>query len=196
MHQILRTYMNKITSSIISDDEFKLVEQCFTPKTVKKKQFLLHEGSICKYMSFIAKGAMRQYTIDDKGIEHIVRFGLEEWWISDRESFTMLTPSKYYIDAIEDTQLLVATNDKLFELRAHSPSFEKLSRILDERHYNAAQERIQAIISYTAEEKFQHLMQNYPAFVKRIPQSMLASFLGITPETLSRVRKQTSLNNN
>lgn len=193
MYTQLRAYISKNSSSIISDEDFKIIQQAFIPKTVKKKQYLLHEGSVCKYMSFIVKGTMRQYTIDAKGIEHIVRFGIENWWISDRDSFTNLTPSKYYIDAIEDTELLVTTNENLFKLRAGSVQFNKMCQNLDEKHYSASQERIQAIISYTAEEKFVHLMNSYPSFIHRIPQAMLASYLGITPETLSRIRKQITL---
>jgi len=108
MYELLRAYLNKITLATVSDEEFRFFEQAYSVKKVKKKQFLLHEGSICRYMAFIVKGAMRQYTIDDKGIEHIARFGIEEWWMSDRESFTSLTPSRYNIEAIEDCDLLVA----------------------------------------------------------------------------------------
>jgi len=195
MYAQLREYINNGASSIISDEEFKLVEDTFIPKKVKKKQFLLHEGTVCKYMSFIVKGTMRQYTIDPKGNEHIVRFGIENWWISDRDSFTNLTPTKYYIDALEDTELLVATNEKLANLRDCSVQFNKMCQNLDEKNYSASQERIQAMISYTAEERFLHLMDTYPVFIQRIPQAMLASYLGITPETLSRIRKQVTLQN-
>ena len=190
MHDSLRKYINRVTSLIVSDEEFSYLENAFEPRKMKKKQFLLHEGSVCKYMSFIVKGAMRQYCIDQKGTEHIVRFGLEGWWMSDRESFTMLTPSKFNIDAIEDCELLLATNENLTMVKDHSPVFQKMMLILDENSYIASQKRIQATISYTAEEKVIDLMNAYPAFLRRFPQNMVASYLGLTPETLSRVRKQ------
>ena len=190
MHEPLREYINRVTSSLISDEEFRFFEEVFSPKQVKKKQFLLHEGSICKYMAFIAKGAMRQYLTDEKGTEQIVRFGIEGWWMSDRESFVSLTPSKYTIDAVEDCDLLVTTYEKITRLKARSPLFVKLGQILDEKSYIASQRRIEATISYTAEEKFLYLMENNPEFLPRFPQNMLASYLGLTPETLSRVRKQ------
>jgi len=190
MYEIFRKYINEVTGSIISDEEFRCIEKTFIEKRMKKKQFLLHEGSICKYMTFIAKGAMRLYNIDEKGNEHIVRFGIEGWWMSDRESFLMLTPSKYNIDAVEDCDLLLATNEGLSTLKDQSPLFLKLMQILDQRSYIASQNRIEATISFTAEEKFIQLMNTYPAFLQRFPQNMLASYLGLSPETLSRVRKQ------
>lgn len=190
MYESLRIFINSKTRSEISDAEFKHVEETFTPRIIKKKQFLLHEGSVCQYMAFIVKGALRQYIVNDRGVEHIVQFGLENWWMSDRESFSMLTPSKYNIDAIEDCEVLVATKEKITLLMEQSPLFFKMAHVLDENHSIATQKRIEANISFTAEEKFQQLVQQYPEFVRRFPQTMLASYLGLTPETLSRIRKQ------
>ena len=190
MHEILRKYINEITSSSISDEEFTYFEKAFAEKSMKKKQFLLHEGTVCKYMAFVVKGAMRQYSIDEKGNEHIVRFGIEGWWMSDRESFLMLTPSKYNIDALEDCDLLVSTNEQLTMVKDQSLQFLKMAHILDARHSIASQNRIQASISYSAEEKVTDLMNTYPNFLNRFPQNMLASYLGLSPETFSRIRKQ------
>jgi len=190
MHDVLRKYINELTSSIISDEEFRYIEEGFTRKSMKKKQFLLHEGTVCKYMAFVVKGAMRQYTIDERGNQHIVRFGVEGWWMSDRESFLMLTPSKYNIDALENCDLLVATNEQLNMVKERSLLFLKMSHLLDARHSIAAQNRIQASLSYTAEEKVMDLMNSYPSFLKRFPQNMLASYLGLSPETFSRIRKR------
>jgi len=190
MYDALRKYMNRVTSSIISDDEFNHFPEAFTPKKVKKRQFILHEGSICQYSAFIVKGAMRQYTIDTRGVEHIVRFGIENWWMSDRESFMMLTPSPYNIDAVEDCDLLVTTNEQIAKLTEVSPAIKRMSQELDRRSFIMSQDRIKATISYSAEERFIHLTKTYPEFLNRFPQAMIASYLGITPETLSRVRKQ------
>lgn len=190
MHDALRSYMNDKTGQEISNEEFKFVEAAFTPRIIKKKQFLSHEGSICQYMTFIVKGAMRQYVVDDRGVEHIVRFGIENWWISDRESFNMLTPSKYNIDALEDCEVLITTKEKITNLKDQAPLFLRMAHILDENNYIATQKRLEANISFTAEEKFQQLMETHPEFIRRFPQNMLASYLGLTPETVSRVRKQ------
>ncbi|MCG2618030.1 Crp/Fnr family transcriptional regulator [Terrimonas sp. NA20] len=141
-------------------------------------------------MAFVTRGALRIYSIDDKGNEHIVRFALEGWWICDRESFSQLTPSQYNIDAIEDCDLLVSTNEQLNQMKQLSPTYMKFTSILDERHYAATHRRIQAYISYTGEERLRDLMNTYPQFLLRLPQNMIASYLGLTPETLSRVRKQ------
>ncbi|HEY5751270.1 MAG TPA: Crp/Fnr family transcriptional regulator [Chryseolinea sp.] len=190
MYEALRKYINSYTSSIISDEEFKYCQEALTPRKLKKRQFLLHEGSICQYSAFIVNGAMRQYTIDKRGVEHIVRFGIENWWMSDRESLIMLTPSLYNIDAVEDCDLLVSTNEQVTRLKEQSPTVGILFQQLDQRSFIANQDRIQATISLSAEERYAHLMEAYPEFVQRFPQAMIASYLGITPETLSRVRKQ------
>ncbi|MDH7459971.1 Crp/Fnr family transcriptional regulator [Chitinophagaceae bacterium 26-R-25] len=190
MYEFFRQYLNEITSSIISDAEFQHIEEAFAIKSMKKRQFLLHEGSVCKYMAFIVKGAMRHYSIDEKGNEHIVRFGVEGWWMSDRESLRMQTPSKYNIDALEDCDLLVATNEQLNRVKELSPLFFRMAHLLDERHSIANQNRVHASICYSSDEKLLDLMKNYPDFLQRFPQNMLASYLGISPETFSRVRKQ------
>jgi CRP-like cAMP-binding protein len=190
MYDILRKYIDRVTSAVISDEEFVYIEQAFDIRKIKRKQFLLHEGSVCRYMAFIASGAMRQYSIDDSGIEHITTLALEGWWMSDRGSFINLTPSRYNIDAVEDSELLVSTLDKLNVLKEQSLTFLKMAHILDQNHSVAAQARIEAGISFSAEEKYQYLMQTHPGFFNRFPQTMLASYLGLTPETMSRVRKQ------
>jgi CRP-like cAMP-binding protein len=181
MYDILRKYIDRVTSAVISDEEFVYIEQAFDIRKIKRKQFLLHEGSVCRYMAFIASGAMRQYSIDDSGIEHITTLALEGWWMSDRGSFINLTPSRYNIDAVEDSELLVSTLDKLNVLKEQSLTFLKMAHILDQNHSVAAQARIEAGISFSAEEKYRYLMQTHPGFFNRFPQTMLASYLTAGP---------------
>src|SRR5215212_9461587 len=117
MHDSLIKHINSYTSTPLTDTEAELIKNTFVPKKIRKKQYFLQEGQVCKYGAFIVKGAMRQYSVDDKGAEHIVRLLIENWWAVDRESFVMLTPSIYNIDAWEDTDVLLVTRaDFLNEL--------------------------------------------------------------------------------
>ncbi|MDB5127321.1 Crp/Fnr family transcriptional regulator [Mucilaginibacter sp.] len=193
MYLPFRKYIDEYSGDTMTDDEFALVKAAFTPKKIRKKQYLLQEGDVCKHLSFIIKGAMRQYTVDEKGNEHIVRFGIENWWMADRESFEFSTPTIYYIDALEDTELLQVSLANLTELKQTFPGMNKLTLALDKRGHIAAQKRITAAISLTAEEKYQNLFKIHPIFFQRFPQAMIASYLGISPETLSRIRKNSIL---
>ncbi|GAB3168226.1 Crp/Fnr family transcriptional regulator [Telluribacter humicola] len=186
--QALRTYIEHYTSSPLSDADFELISRAFTPKKLRRKQYLLQEGEVCKYFAFVLKGALRQYSVDDKGVEHIVHFAVENWWIGDRESFVMLTPSRYNIDVLEEAEMLLITNAQLQELISTVPAIAQMVRELDQRNFIATQKRLHASIGYTAEERYAELKQVHPEFLQRFPQHMLASYLGISPETLSRVR--------
>jgi CRP-like cAMP-binding protein len=172
MYEALRKYINHYTSSEIPDADFDLVSKAFIPKHFIKRQFLLQEGDICKYGAFIVKGAMRQYSLVN-GVENIVYFGIENWWMVDRESYIMLTPSEKMQPLIESVPLIA-----------------KMINQRDQRHSIAMQKRIHNAISLTAEDRFLDLMKSNPAFLQRFPQNMIASYLGITPESLSRIRKK------
>src|SRR3989442_15121277 len=109
MHESLIRYINSYISTPLTDSEVELIKNTFVPKKIRKRQYFLQEGEVCKYGGFIVKGAMRQYSVDDKGAEHIVRLFIENWWVADRESYIMLTPSVYNIDAWENTDVLLIT---------------------------------------------------------------------------------------
>ncbi|GDX53105.1 cyclic nucleotide-binding protein [Bacteroidota bacterium] len=151
----------------------------------------MQEGEVSKYVVFIIKGAMRQYTVDAKGIEHVSRLSIENWWVGDRESSTNLTPSIYNIDAWEETDVLQTTLTDFAKYLSHIAAFGEMFRKLDERHAFAMQKRLNAAISMTAEQRYNDLEKNYPQFLQRFPQHIIASYLGITKETLSRIRTQT-----
>lgn len=189
-YEPLRIYINEYAGTTLSDEEFEQIQQAFQPKKIRKKQYFLQAGEVCKYTAFVLKGAFRQYSVDDKGIEHIIFLSMENWWVGDRESFTQLTPSRFNIDALEDSEVLITTFDKMQELIVRIPAMSKMITRLDQRNFIASQKRIHASISLTAEERYLELLNNNPAFLQRFPQNMIASFLGITPETLSRIRKK------
>ena len=190
MYDALRAYIEKYASEKITDADFELVKKAFTFKRYKKGQYLLQEGEVCKYSAFILKGSMRQFSVDTKGIEHVIHFGIENWWVGDRESLTMLTPSKYNIDAIEDTEVLLITSEDLQQLGDQLPTIGKMMNTMNQRNFIASQKRIHDSLSLTAEERFIELKKNHPDFLQRFPQTMLASYLGITAETFSRIRKK------
>jgi len=190
MHEALIQYIRSHSAIPLTEDQVELIKNVFVPKKLKKKQYFLQEGQVCKYFGFIVKGAMRQYSIDDKGIEHVVRLSIENWWVGDRESYVMLTPSIYNIDAWEDTQLLTATRADFLDRLNAVPAINEMARMLDENYAVATQKRLNAAISYSAEKRYEGLANEYPEFLQRFPQHIIASYLGITPESLSRIRHQ------
>jgi CRP-like cAMP-binding protein len=195
MYESLGNYISRYIEAPLPEEEFNQIKNAFQPRLIRKRQYLLQEGEICRYTGFLVKGAMRQYFVDAKGNEHILRFAIENWWVGDRESFSHQTPSKYNIDALEESELLIIDFPALQQLRQKAPSFVLMMQKIDERSFIAAQKRIHASIIYTAEERYLDLVKSNPDFLQRFSQNMIASYLGITPETLSRVRKHRTGNN-
>lgn len=189
MH-VLFDYINQYTSTPISEDDFEVFLSHFIQKRIRKKQYLLEEGEICKHMAFVAKGAMRKYCMDEKGVEHIVDLYIENWWAGDRESFVMSTPSIYNIDAWEDCEVFLISRENTLKLCRECPAFNELLLKLDERNNIATQKRITSSISFTAEKRYADFVDCHPYFVQRFPQHIIASYLGVTKDTLSRVRKK------
>jgi len=192
VHKNLLAYIRERATSPLTSDEEALIVATFQPKKLRKKQYFLEEGNVCKYVGFIVKGAMRQYSVDDKGVEHIVQLYIENYWASDRESAVTLTPSRFNIDAWENTELLVARVTDMLDLIEKVPSFGQMTRLMDQRSFIVSQRRLNSTISNTAEKRYEEFADNHPQFIQRFPQHLIASFLGITKETLSRIRKQAS----
>jgi CRP-like cAMP-binding protein len=190
MHEKLLAYINHYSKSSLTSEEEALIIATFQPKKLRKKQYFLQEGDVCKYAGFVVKGAMRQYSVDDKGIEHIVHLFIENYWAGDRESSIMLTPSKYNIDAWENTELLIITRAEMLDLMEKIPAMVEMIRLMDEKHAIANQRRLNSTISNAAEKRYEEFVENHPQFIQRFPQHLIASYLGITKETLSRIRKQ------
>ena len=174
----------------LTDEEFDFCKTLFVPKKLRKKQYLLQEGEECKYTIFVEKGLLRSYTVDEKGSEHILQFAFEGWWMADLYSFLTNEPSIYHIDALEDCELLMITQPSWDTLLDHVPSMERYFRILIQNNLIATQRRLMGSMSENAEEKYVKLLKTFPEFLQRVPQHMIASYLGITRETLSRTRSQ------
>jgi CRP-like cAMP-binding protein len=189
MYQNLFNYISDYSKMSITVEEEELIINHFRPKKLRKKQYFLQEGDVSKYTGFITKGAMRQYYTDDNGDEHVINLFVENYWATDRESFLNLTPSTYYIDAWEDTELLMTTRADMLELIKKVPAIDAMIRMMDDRNAIATQKRITSIINNTAEERYEAFVKSHPQFIQRFPQHQIASYLGVTKETLSRVRK-------
>jgi len=187
--QLFKSIREKVA---LTPTKMELCKTFFIPKKLRKKQSLLQEGDVCIYNAFVEKGILRSFSIDEKGNEHIVQFAIEGWWITDLASFLTNSNSIHTIEALEDSELLLLTTEARDALMNQIPMFERYQRVLLQNAYIANQARINSALTETAEDKYLNLGKAYPGIVKRVPQHMLASYLGLTPETLSTVRKQIS----
>ena len=174
----------------ITDEEFKLAATFFVPRKLRKKQFLVQEGEPGKYIAYVTRGCLRTYTVDDRGEEHVVEFAIEDWWASDLRSFLTGEPATFNIDALEDSRLLLLDRNAREELLHTVPKMERFFRLLQEANYIATHRRIGEALSRSAEERYLNFLKTYPQLVRRIPQRHIAAFLGITPQSLSRIRRE------
>jgi CRP-like cAMP-binding protein len=188
MFELLAKSINEHIS--LTDEEFNFCKTLFIPKKLRKRQYLLQEGDVCKYTAFVERGLLRTYIIDEKGNEPILQFSAEGWWIADLYSFLTNEPSRFNIEALEECELLLITKSSWDILLQKIPAFERYFRILIQNNLIATQRRLISSFSETAEEKYTKLINNFPGCIQRVPLHMIASYLGITPETLSRIRSQ------
>jgi CRP-like cAMP-binding protein len=191
---------NLILSSVakhvqLTDDEVAYFTSLLRLRKIRKRQYLLQAGDINQFENFVNKGCLRAYTVDDQGEEHIVMFGLEGWWISDLYSFLTNTPATQHIDALEDSEVFSIEKSDLDKLYERVPKFNKLFLKLLQNAFVAHQRRILASISQTAEEQYLDFITRYPSIEQRVPQSQIASYLGLSPETISRIRRQQAQKN-
>lgn len=177
---------------LLTPEEEAQMKTYLMPKKLRKKQYLLQEGDVCKAIAFVSKGVLKEYSVDGNGNEHIIQFGLEGWLISDLYSFLTGEPATYNIDAIEDAELLLITKAAHEELLQKFPKYETFTRLNLTGAYIAMQRRLTAVISSSPEERYANFTAVYPNILQRVPQHMIASYIGLTPETLSRVRKRIS----
>jgi CRP-like cAMP-binding protein len=186
MFDRLREHVSRLVP--LSDEEFPVCASTMIPKRVRKGAYLAQEGEVCKYLGFVTKGCLRSFSIDRKGDEHVVQFALEGWWISDLYSFLTGQPSELFIDALEESDVLLIDISSYEKLCSSVPKFERYFRILLQNNYIATHRRVLSSISKSAEERYLQLLELYPMIIQRVAQRHIASYLGITPEALSRIR--------
>lgn len=188
MYELFFQHFNKVVPITTEEQEF--IKPYLKVKKLRKKQYLLQEGEVCKAFAFVVKGALRQYYIDESGNENIIQFAVEGWSIADMYSFLTGEPSVYNIDALEDCDLILVDKTANEELTDKLRKFETYGRIQITRAYVALQRRLTSMISLTVEERYKEFLKQYSNIVQLVPQHMIASYMGLTPETLSRARKR------
>jgi CRP-like cAMP-binding protein len=185
---VLRAYLE--ARAAFSDPEMDFIRTMFRPATLKSGEFLQRAGSVAQDAAFVAKGCLRTYVIDAKGKEHVVQFAPETWWVADNVSLASGKPSDYFIDAIEDSEILLINPPSHETVIEKVPGYASAFRKGLQRHAAAKDERIVSSISASAHDRYLRFLDTYPSLATRVPQWMLASYLGVSPETVSRIRRK------
>lgn len=188
MPEIFKKHLDKFIE--INDTEFNDILAFFQVAKVKKKENLLIEGQICKSHYFVLNGCLRKFFVNEKGIEQTTEFAIENWWITDNIAFENKLASEFYIQAVENSEILVIDHQSQQKLLTEFPKMERYFRFIYQRAYGASQMRIKYLYSFSKEDFYHQLNSKYPEFVQRIPQYLIASFLGFTPEYLSEIRNK------
>jgi CRP-like cAMP-binding protein len=186
MYEILKKSLLEHVS--LTDEEWELCKNSFRPKRMLKRQFMLQEGDVAREVAFVEKGALYSYSVDSRGNQHVIRFAFEGWWMANLQSFFTGEPSRLNIEVFEESELLMLDKQNHERLIDEIPAYERYHRIIVQNAYVALQQRVENALGLTAEEKYSRLIEQNPEFMNRVPLTLVASYLGITPETLSRVR--------
>ena len=179
----------------ITDEQFDLISVELVSKKIKKDTLLLRQGDVCSQVFFVSKGLLRAYTIDSFDKEHIIQFGPEDSWVSDRNSFYFNLPAMFYVDAIEDSEVVYINKEFYEKAEKIIPGFNSFTVMILHNSIRFMQRRISLLLGATAEQRYLDFIELYPNLTLRVPQWMIASYLGITPESLSRVRKELATKN-
>ena len=179
----------------ITDEQFDLIAKDLVSKKIKKDTLLLRQGDVCSQVFFVSKGLLRAYTIDSFDKEHIIQFGPEDSWVSDRNSFYFNLPAMFYVDAIEDCEVVYINKEFYEKAEKIIPGFNSFTVMILHNSIRFMQRRISLLLGATAEQRYLDFIELYPNLTLRVPQWMIASYLGITPESLSRVRKELATKN-
>ncbi len=181
-------YFNRLLP--LNEDEQSIVEQVFKERKIKKRQFILQEGEVCKLNTFVVEGCFKMYMVDENGKEHNLQFAIENWWIGDIGSFHTEQPSRLYIEALENSIILQIKKKDQLKLFVEYPKFNRIFRVFTENALVSTQRRVLQNISSTAEERYLDFMERHPHLFNRISNVQIASYLGVTPEFLSTIRKR------
>jgi CRP-like cAMP-binding protein len=187
---VLRAYL--AARAAFTDDDFEFLETVFVPRRIGAGDFLQRAGEVARWAAFVASGCLRSYVIDAKGKEHIVKFAPETWWVADNTSLTAGTPSEYFIDALEDSEVVLIDTPSHQRVLAHVPAYAAAFSNGVQKHAAAKDRRIVSSLTGSAEERYLEFLQTHPSMAQRVPQTMVASYLGMTPETVSRIRRKLS----
>jgi CRP/FNR family transcriptional regulator len=172
----------------LESSEIDTLKSCLTITPIKRKEHVLKEGQMCNTMYFITKGCARQYIINSKGTEQTLQFAIENWWITDYLSYHNNTPSHFYIQAVENCEVIALEKNTLETLLVQIPKLERYFRVVSQKSFGAAQMRIKFLFTMSAEERYHHFNDLNPEFVQRVPQYMLASYLDFSAEFMSKIR--------
>ncbi|GAB3517861.1 Crp/Fnr family transcriptional regulator [Emticicia fontis] len=175
-----------------NETELKLLEGRAHLRKIKRKQMILQEGFVCKHYTFVVTGCFKMYGVDDKGYEHNIQFAAENDWIADIGSFHSKKPSKLFIEAIEPSEILQIELQDLYFLYINIPKLDRIFKVIVENKYVELQNRVLQNFSSTAEQRYLSFLEQYPNLANRLPNTQIASYLGITPEFLSKIRKDLS----
>ncbi len=190
MYDVINQYVNRCVS--FQEEELALFNSLLQYQVVPKKTFLLQEGEICQFEAYIVKGCIKSYFLNENGFEVILTFATEDWWVSDMASFHEQIPSRMYIETLEDCELLVLSPSAKEVLLEKAPRFERVFRLMVQRHLASYQERLFGNIAKSAQERYLDFLQKYPTLPLRVPQHQIAAYLGISPEFLSKIRARLS----
>ena len=171
-----------------TQDEIKLMCTLSVQKKLRRRQLLMHQGEVCRYKTFVTAGLLRTYSTKDDGTEYLMKFAAENSWCIDPESYNNQTPSRYSIEALEETEVILWTKESFEQLFEAMPHFKTISEKIITAAIDENQNRVLMHISYSAEEKYQEFVNTFPDIFNRVPLHMVASYLGLSRETLSRVR--------
>lgn len=176
----------------LNQDELALLEGRVTARNIKRKQMILQEGFVCKHYTFVVEGCFKMYGVDDKGYEHNIQFAAESDWIADIGSFHSKKPSKLFIEAVEPSEIFQIAQPDLYFLYINIPKLDRIFKVIVENKYVELQNRVLQTFSSTAEQRYLSFLEQYPNLANRLPNTQIASYLGITPEFLSKIRKDLS----